>query len=102
MRSFSSMNESESCTASALTIASRSRSWISLSNASVAELIERPCTRCKRPLEALFTGFFSAIVVPRDPETEQDVETAETDRHADLAPRRGREQREGPEQHERK
>src|SRR5690349_9913065 len=95
----SSLKESDSWTASALTIPRRRRSWIRRSIAAGAEGFA-PSSLRSLGASLFAAGLRSPIVVPRDPETEDDVQAAEAGRHPRVAPRGRREQRAHAEEHE--
>src|SRR5262245_63156381 len=93
---FRSLNVSDSFTASALAMPSRTCSWMTRSNAGTAPLLVAARLRpVPRPSFRSFTSraaFDLATVLPRDPVSEQHVQPAETEREQRVSPRCGSEQ----------
>src|SRR5215210_1084217 len=96
--SLSSLKASDSFTASALTIASRTRSWISRSS-SGAEASAPPATLLSASAALARAILASATVPPRDHRSEHHVQGAEPHRHEGVAPPRRGEERRGAQEH---
>src|SRR5438552_347727 len=94
-----SLKVSDSLTASALTMPSRMRSWMSRSR-SEALAACRPPTPWGPPVFSLERAFDLATVPPRDHQAEQNVKTAESRGHIRVGPGRRREQSTGAKEHE--
>src|SRR5215217_3103912 len=96
--SFSSLKASDSFTASALTIASRTRSWISRSSSGAADS-DPPATLRRRSAALPRAILASATVPPRDHRSEPHVQGAEAHGHEGVTPPRGGEERRDTQEH---